>query len=117
MANQIQSSKCLSTVTTAKLPLYILHILQTSYLDSVKKSHTGDLHTGLSLGFGASGLESGTSSAKVIEPVDVVSSSAEVMVVSVEVTLSAEVTVEVVIAAFDDGGNGASIAEDKGEDI
>ena len=54
---------------------------------------------------------------EVTEPVDVVSSSAEVTAVSVEVTLSMEVTVEVVIAAFNDGGSGASIAEDKGEDI
>ena len=83
----------------------------------MKKSHTGDLYTGLSLDFGGSGLESGTSSAEVTESVDDVSSSAEVTVVSVEVTLFTEVTVEVVIAAFDNGGSGASIAEDKGEDI
>ena len=58
-----------------------------------------------------------TSSAEVTEPVDVVSLSAEVTAVSVEVTLSMEVTVEVVITAFDNGSSGASIAEDKGEDI
>ena len=58
-----------------------------------------------------------TSSAEVTEPVDVVSLSAEVTAVSVEVTLSMEVTVEVVITAFDDGSSGASIVEDKGEDI
>ena len=70
----------------------------------MKKSHYGDLHTGLSLGFGATGLESGTSSAEVVEPVDVV--------------LSVEVTVKVVTISFDDDDDGgASFAEDKGEDI
>ena len=74
-----------------------------------EKSHTGDLHTSLSLGFGAAGLESDTSSADVVRAVDVVS--------------SAEVTVEVVIVAFDedndddkDDNDGTSIAEGKGED-
>lgn len=81
----------------------------------MKKSHTGDLHTGLSLGFGATGLESGTSSTEVVEPVEVVS-SAEVMV-SAEVTIYVEVTVEAVRVASDDDDDGASIAEDKGEDI
>jgi len=68
----------------------------------VKKSHTGNLHTGLSLGFGATGLESGTSSTEVVKVVS-----------------SVEVMVEVVIVASDndDHDNGTSIAEVKGEDI
>lgn len=67
----------------------------------MKKSHIGDLHTGLSLNFGATGLESGTSSAEVVKSVEVVS--------------SVEVTVEVVIVASDDDDNddGISIAEGK----
>ena len=67
----------------------------------MKKSHAGDLHKGLSLGFGPTGLESGTSSAEVVKVVS-----------SVEVMISVEVTVKVVIVASD---YGASVAEGKGE--
>ena len=79
-------------------------------LTKSEKSYTGNLHTGWSLGFGATGAESDTSSVEVVKPVDVVSST--------------EVTVEVMIVAFDeddnndkDGDDGASIVEGKGEDI
>ena len=110
MANQIQSSKRLSTVTTARNYLCTFFTFcKLLVLTKSKKSHTGDLHIDLSLGFGATGLESGTSSAEVVKPVDVVSSA--------EVTVSSEVTVEVVIVTFNNDDGGTSIAEDKGEDI
>jgi len=48
----------------------------------VKKSHTGDLHTGLSLGFRATGLESATSSAEVVKVVSSVEVMVEVVIVA-----------------------------------
>jgi len=77
-----------------KLPR--LHILQTFVL---KKSHTGDLHTGLSLGFEATGLESGADMVVTVKAV--VDSCTEI----VEVFSSMEVMVEVLLVPSDDDGN------------
>ena len=106
MANQIRGSKCLGTVSTTQNYIFTFFTFcKFLVLTNSKKSHTGDLHTGFSLGFEATSLESGT----------VVTVAAKIVVVSsaevIEVDSSAEVMVEVEIIAFDDND------EDKAEDI